>query len=356
MTGINGLGLRHRSLPDPVRSCVKKMRFGAVVTVLAALLATAWAQVGQPAENLVRSLGPYNLMQTGDGYTFGDGFTFSAEKRGDAVYSVTGAGNLSDANLPFAADLIGAATGYGEAIAAPVKTFFEERVGELAGQGPVALPVQEYLLTLEVTGGDPYDVRFTVARPEVPAALFPAATHTLGPADATYVIREFSDFQCPFCAKFTAEALPAIKKELLTRGDVRFEYHHFPLQSIHANALAAAEAAECVTAVNTPDAFWTYHDALFERQKAWEGLSDPASYFVRLAQDVGLSANGVEACLANRTFAAEVTKAYETAGGTLGLGGTPTVFVNGFKVGDYTKLSSYLDLMKLVDTFAEKTP
>lgn len=336
---------------------MKKMLTATIATALTAILTaaltTAWAQVGESRENLIRNLGPYNLTETDNGYTFGDGFTFSVAERGDAVYTVTGAGTLDEENLPFAADLIGAATGYGEAIAEPVRAFFEERLAELAGRGPVALPVQQYLLELEVSGEAPYDVRFTVSLPEVPENSFPTATHTLGPADARYVIREFSDFQCPFCAKFATEAFPTIKEELLSRGDVRFEYHHFPLSSIHANALAAAEAAECVTAANSADAFWTYHDALFERQQAWAGLSDPANYFVRLAQDVGLNSEGVETCLENRTFAEEITQTYKTAGGTLGLSGTPTVFVNGFKVGDYTRLSSYLDLMELTDAFRQ---
>ena len=53
---------------------------------------------------------------------------------------------------------------------------------------------------------------------------------------------------------------------------MRFEYHYLPLTSIHANAQLAAEAAECVTAANTPPDFWTYHDALFARQQAWSDL------------------------------------------------------------------------------------
>ncbi len=332
---------------------MKKTFATGVALVLATVSATAWAQVGQPEESLLKSLGPYNLVQTEDGYTFGDGFSFSTEERGGAVYTVTGAGALGETNLPFAADLIGASTGYGEAIAEPVEAFFEERLGELAGRGLISLPVQQYLLTLEVTGEAPYEVDFTVSLPEIPADRFPVAAHTLGPADAKYVVREFSDFQCPFCARFATEAVPLIKNELLARGDVRFEYHHFPLSSIHANAAAAAEAAECVTAANTPDAFWTYHDALFARQQAWSGLGDPANYFVRLAQDVGLDTEGVEACIEDRDFADEVNRAYEAAGGTLGLGGTPTVFVNGFKVGDYTKLDSYLELFELADAFEE---
>ena len=199
--------------------------------------------------------------------------------------------------------------------------------------------------------GSGLQATFSLALQEVPTDLFPVGTHTLGPSDARYVIREFSDFQCPFCAQYATQTLPSLKETLLSRGDVRFEYHDFPLQSIHANAVPAAEAAECVTAANTPDAFWTYHDALFERQQAWSGLSDPTAYFVRLAQDVGLETDGLEACIQNRTYASEVEAAYDAAV-SLGLRGTPSVFVNGFRVENFNDPASYARAFSLVDAFS----
>ena len=331
-----------------------KRSFFTLILIASFLFGTAWAQIGEPIESLITRLSPYQVTETGAGYISADGFSFSTEQRGDAVYSVTGEGTLDIANIDFGSTLIGAATGYGNQIAQPVKEFFGSRISELAGQGQANLAVQQYTMAIEVTGdAAPYDVSFTLYLPEIDSALFPEAKHTLGPADAKYVIREFSDFQCPFCARFVSEAMPLIKDELLTRGDVRFEFHHFPLQSIHANALSAAEATECVTAANAPEAFWPYHDALFERQQAWQALGDPNPYYVRLAQDIGLETEGVAQCLEERTFSEEVNTAYEVAGGTLGIGGTPSVFVNGYKLGDYTQLSNYLDLMDMSDKFAQ---
>ena len=170
---------------------------------------------------------------------------------------------------------------------------------------------------------------------------FPSSAHTLGPKDAEIVVREFSDFQCPYCAQYATQVLPELKKTLLARGDVRFEYHHLPLTSIHANAQLAAEAAECVTAANTPAAFWTYHDALFERQKAWEGLGDAAPYFVRLAKEVGLSNEGVTACLAEGRFTGEIQTAFSAATQQLGISSTPSVFVGPYRVPRANDLTSY---------------
>lgn len=306
----------------------------------AALLALLWAgagsaQIGEPPERLVDAL---ELQAQGERYTLGD-VTLSLTPRGGALYEVSGEGVLDDEGARDLARLIGAATGYGEGIAAPVAEFLGARSGELVGQGEVGLSVEEFDLRLTVTPdpvrvGGPNGVRFALALAAVPEDLFPAVRHTLGPADARIVIREFSDFQCPFCARYGLEVLPQLKETLLARGDVRFEFHHLPLPSLHANAVPAAEAAECVVDANPgdPEAFWTYHDALLERQGAWGTLGDAAPYFVRLAREVGLEDDGVAQCLTEGRYTEAVNEAYTLATQTLGLSGTPSVFVGPYRL------------------------
>jgi hypothetical protein len=120
-------------------------------------------------------------------------------------------------------------------------------------------------------------VHFELALAAVPEDRFPDVRHTLGPADAAVVIRAFSDFQCPFCARYGLEMLPELKATLLMRGDARFAFYHLPLLSLHANAALAAEAAACVTDANEtdPGAFWAFLDALLARQGTWSGLGTP---------------------------------------------------------------------------------
>ena len=200
----------------------------------------------------------------------------------------------------------------------------------------------------------PFDVTWSLALAEVDEGTFPAARHAKGPADARYVIREFSDLQCPFCARYATDMLPALEAELLARGDVRFEYHHFPLVSIHANAFRAAEASECVVDANPDDAdaFWTYTDALFERMQAWGALGDPDAYFANLTGQVGLSSDGMAACLAAGTHTATVGAATDAAL-ALGLSGTPTVFVGPYRLQDFNRVQGYLDAFDLIDAFAD---
>lgn len=319
-----------------------------------ALLGSAFGSIGEPPQDLLADVADYEPRQTGeDRFQAVDGVDFRLETRGGLVFSVSGEGDLTGKNRAFMADLIAAGTGYGSSIAGPVGRFLSERTSELSGRGEVSVGVEEYRLSLDVSGtGEPYRLRFSLELQEVSTDLFPPARHKLGPDDARYVVREFSDFQCPFCANFAGRGLPMIEQRLLDRGDVRFEYHHFPLNSIHPNATPAAVAAECVTEANSPADFWAFHDALFERQRAWQGLGEPQPYFLDLAREIGLSTDGVRQCLDDGDHEAFVEQSSQVAGGVLRITGTPTVFVNGYKVADFLDPQAYVELIEMIDAFS----
>jgi len=125
---------------------------------------------------------------------------------------------------------------------------------------------------------------------------------------------------------------------------VQLIYRHFPLNRIHANAQKAAEAAEAAGAQGD---FWAYHDALFAQQSEWSALDTAAAhdYFVSLADELGLDGAALGDDLENNTFAEYVT-ALETESMAIGLGGTPSVIVDGFLIPnvpfDYTVWDSYV--------------
>ncbi len=146
-----------------------------------------------------------------------------------------------------------------------------------------------------------------------------------GNAEARVSIVEFSDFECPYCR----EEYPIIKQLLDTYGtQIRFQYRDFPISDAHQNAQSAAEAAECAHAQSK---FWEYHDILFEHQDslAREDLG-------RYARDTGLNLKLFNQCLDGRSKANEVIADFND-GRALGVGGTPTFFINGAKyAGVYT--------------------
>ncbi|MFA6355226.1 MAG: thioredoxin domain-containing protein [Candidatus Paceibacterota bacterium] len=80
------------------------------------------------------------------------------------------------------------------------------------------------------------------------------------PKTAQITIIEYSDFECPFCARFHP-VLERIVSE--SNGSIAWVYRQFPLTQIHKNAMDRAIASECVAKLKGNDAFWKYADLLF---------------------------------------------------------------------------------------------
>jgi len=124
-----------------------------------------------------------------------------------------------------------------------------------------------------------------VQRYKVPVT---SAQPSKGPKDALITIVEFSEFQCPFCAR----VLPTTKEITDTYGDkVRIVWRNNPL-AFHNNAAPAAAVAMEAFAQGGSDKFWEVHDVLFANQKA---LTRPQ--LEEYAQKAGLKAEGVKKAL-----------------------------------------------------------
>jgi protein-disulfide isomerase len=138
-----------------------------------------------------------------------------------------------------------------------------------------------------------------------------------GPADAKVTIVEFSDFQCPYCARSVATIDQVLAKY---PADVRLVYRHLPLDSIHPHARGAAEASACA---EEQGLFWPYHDKLFQNNKklAKEDL-------LRYAGEAGLDAAKFQVCVEERRFQAKVESDLQAAR-AVGISGTPAFVVNG---------------------------
>ena len=103
-------------------------------------------------------------------------------------------------------------------------------------------------------------------QPSIPLKISIDNDPIIGNPNAPITIVEFSDFQCPFCARFHVETLPLIMNEYINEGQVKLVFRDFPIQSIHPNALPASVASECA---NEQGKFKEMHDMLFENQNEW---------------------------------------------------------------------------------------
>jgi protein-disulfide isomerase len=138
-----------------------------------------------------------------------------------------------------------------------------------------------------------------------------------GPEDASITIVEFSDYQCPFCAR----SEPLIQQFLATYPDkTRFVYKHFPLTSIHPQAMPAALAA---AAAQRQGKFWEMHELLFANQRAL-GPDQLREYAKQLKLDMAK----FDADMQSEEVKAAVEEDMQLAK-RVGIRGTPTIFVNG---------------------------
>ena len=149
-----------------------------------------------------------------------------------------------------------------------------------------------------------------------------------GDANAPMTIVEYSDFQCPFCSRFTTDTLGTLLDEYVNTGKAKLVYKDFPLEQIHPQATKAAEAARCVRELGGDEAFWAMHDKLYAGQQEWSGNEGAVDIFAKYAGEVGVDAAKVKACLDSGEQTAAV-QADLQEGIQLGVQGTPTFFLNG---------------------------
>lgn len=136
----------------------------------------------------------------------------------------------------------------------PYETFKEIIDKEIAGEPSNSCT--DYSEELQQFCSDPQTAAF---KPE-PVQVAVNNSPILGSRDSKVIIIEFSDFECPFCARAYA-TVKQIQADY--PNDVAISYKHLPLTQLHPNAERAAQAAVCA---QEQGKFWEYHDKLFESQ------------------------------------------------------------------------------------------
>jgi protein-disulfide isomerase len=151
---------------------------------------------------------------------------------------------------------------------------------------------------------------------------------SFGPADAPVTIVEFGDFECPDC-KMEA---PVLRHDMTDAfgGKVRVVFKNFPLESVHPWARAAAIAGRCVYQQDQ-SAFWKFYDWIYDNQDQISG-DDLNAKVLSWAPENGVDAIKLGQCIDTKASEPEVDRNI-AEGQALGVAGTPTLFINGRKIG-----------------------
>jgi protein-disulfide isomerase len=138
-------------------------------------------------------------------------------------------------------------------------------------------------------------------------------------------IVEFSDMQCPHCAK----ASPQVEQLLALEPDAHFVFQNFPLPS-HDWAEKAAGYVDCVGR-DSKDAVWKFIAKTFEDQSNIT-QSNADEKLKAIATAAGANADEVAACAVKPDTKARI-EASLALGKSVGVNGTPAVFINGRNAG-----------------------
>jgi protein-disulfide isomerase len=151
--------------------------------------------------------------------------------------------------------------------------------------------------------------------------------HVRGAAEAPVTVVEFSDFGCPFCARFANESYPELHRDFVETGQVRWVFVPFFLGTFP-NGELAARSGVCAGQDGGP--FQAMKSALYARQAEWKAASAGAApdLFQEMAVEAGLDPEAFTACLAGES-AAERIRVNSRLAASSGVRATPSFLVNG---------------------------
>jgi protein-disulfide isomerase len=163
--------------------------------------------------------------------------------------------------------------------------------------------------------------------------------HIRGPEKAALTLVEFGDYQCPSCG-----AYHPLVKEILNRypQQLRLEFHHFPLVTIHQNSMLASKAAE---AAGEQGRYWEMHDALFEHQREWADSPNAEPIFIALASRFGLDVNRFMQALRSPQVQDRILKDV-TSGQDAKVEAVPTFFINGERISVKLSMEDFVQVIE----------
>ena len=145
----------------------------------------------------------------------------------------------------------------------------------------------------------------------------------LGDMAAPVQIVIFADPQCPFCKQSALETEPQLINDYVRTGKAALVYRHYTFLGAESDTIAVA-----MVCAGEQSRFWEFHKQVFENQQPENAGLATQALMLTWAQTVGLDRDVFKTCLANPEMKRRV-QADTEAGGTLGVRGTPTMFING---------------------------
>lgn len=183
-----------------------------------------------------------------------------------------------------------------------------------------------------------------------PASLPSPDGQTLGDPNAKVSIEVFEDFQCPACQGFSESIEPLIIQYLVETGKAKYTFRNYPFidGAGAGNGGESDQAANAAMCASEQGKFWEMKGIIYAN---WNGENQGGLSNRRLeamAEKIGLDMSSFNKCFETNTYQDEIQADFDY-GQQLGVSGTPTVFVNGVRVGDEGRVASFQQISEAVE-------
>jgi protein-disulfide isomerase len=164
----------------------------------------------------------------------------------------------------------------------------------------------------------------------------------LGDPNAPVKVDIYEDFRCSACLYFTQTIEPQIIQNYVDAGKVYYTYHSYIVIDGNDGTDASYRSALAALCANDQGRFWDFHDTLFANQ-----ITEDASLFTDprldiMAENLKLDMTAFKQCTQAKTFTGAI-QADIAKGQSLNISGTPSVFVNGNLVSNFSQTTASID-------------
>ncbi|MFN3745251.1 MAG: DsbA family protein [Hyphomicrobiaceae bacterium] len=173
----------------------------------------------------------------------------------------------------------------------------------------------------------------------------PLPEFSIGRGDAPVTIIKYASLTCPFCRRFQAEVFPALKRDYIDRGKVRFIIREFPIGKTSGMATIALRCAPM-------DRYLELYGRFLSTQAQWVSQEVRIEPILKVAQSVGLTAAEFDRCRENHGMIGALNRVKDR-GRELGVIGTPNFFINGKLV---KKALDLAELREIIDPLIAGLP
>ncbi|HWQ83712.1 MAG TPA: thioredoxin domain-containing protein [Anaerolineales bacterium] len=169
----------------------------------------------------------------------------------------------------------------------------------------------------------------------------------MGPVDAKVVVEVFEDFQCVACEGYTQSIEPLVLQNYVETGKIRYEFRHYPFLDDRSSVKESDQAANASMCAADQGRFWDFHDILFANFGEGAGAYTD-NRLEAYAEAIGLDMNAFNTCYQNEQFDSVIKQDMADAT-SLGVTGTPTVFVNGKLTGREGLVATYDEISQMIE-------